>query len=474
MTKYIIGAFGLTCAFAGIAGEQIQPLLPGFHPDPSICRVGSEYYLANSSFTWYPGIPIYRSKDLQHWKLVGHAASGEDWKSLAKIGSPISGLWAPTIRHINGNFHVICTCYDFDMSKRQRVYRGHFLVSAENPAGPWSAPKWIKGVGGIDPSLFQDVDGKVYLLTNSGIAKRHVQDQNQIAIWEFDLDKGCVIGEKTRLVCGLHTRSRWTEGPHLYRMKNGQYLLVVAEGGTGAGHAVTAFLSDEVRGPYTPCEHNPVITRRDSPKSPIQCTGHADLVETPTGEMYAVFLAVRNAYGKGTSPFGRETFMCPARFDEQAQSLFFDETKFISGSVDEPRDLVYTCSNQGARLRRLMSPNECEERMVHWDGTLRESGLVVERSELAMLRLVRRKDEVAIVKTHKNNETTLAQTPCSGAETYLKLTVNAGLIRCYVGESAKECRQLGGEWHYGFLDGEYAIGAGIGQIDLKDFCQTCR
>lgn len=443
-----------------------KPLLPGFHPDPSICRVGSSYYLVTSSFTWHPGLPIYRSENLLDWTLVGHAASGDEWAKLLDSRDGHYGLWAPTIRHINGKFHIVCTLQGWDDVKKSRFYPGHFLVSAEDPAGEWSSPKWIRGVGGIDPSLFQDTDGKVYLLANSAPSKRYVKDQNRIGVWEFDLERACVLDKGTPLVYGLHTRSRWTEAPHLYRMKNGQYLLLVAEGGTGPGHAVTTFLSDDVRGPYTPCENNPALTRRDSPDAPIQCTGHADLVETPTGEMYGVFLAVRNTFGKGTNPFGRETFMCPVRFDAEKQGLFFDDDELISGSVTEPRELVYTTkASPGMRLRRVLSANERQERTVTVGAHGKAAGLVIERSDKSMLRLLKRPGKIVVELTHREKMDVLASVPYEEADVFLRLQVDEGVIRCYCGPSPETCRQLGGAWPWGFLDGVYFIGAGIGECD---------
>jgi len=465
--RVMVLAGGLGLALLGFGTQAAsEPLLPGFHPDPSICRVGSSYYLVTSSFTWHPGLPVYRSENLRDWTLVGHAAAGDEWAKLLDVKHGSFGLWAPTIRHINGRFHVVCTLFGWDDAQQQRVYRGHFLVSADDPSGNWSSPKWIKGLGGIDPSLFRDADGKVYLLTNGAPGKRHVKDQNRIGIWAFDLDRGGILDKGTPLVYGLHTRSRWTEAPHLYRMKNGQYLLLVAEGGTASGHAVTAFLSDDVRGPYTPCEKNPVVTRRDEPKAPIQCTGHADLVETPTGEMFAVFLAVRNTYGKGASPFGRETFMCPARFDEEAQSLFFDDGNLISGSLKEPRDLAYTtAASPGLRLRRLLSANDVQERMVTTDAQGKAAGLAVERTAKSMLCLVKRPDAIVVERTHKGKTETLASVPYARKSAFLRLKLDEGVIRCFYGPTSDACVQLGGAWPWNFLDAAFFIGAGIGECE---------
>ncbi len=184
-----------------------NPICTGFHPDPSICRVGEDYYLVTSSFTWFPGLPIYHSRDLTNWSLIGHALTNP--KAIDFNGmTDNDGIWAPTLRYHNGTFYLITTAHGCG---------GNFYMTAKNPAGPWSDPVWLKDAPGIDPSLFFDVDGRCYY--------------------------------------------------------------------TDYNHAVTALTAKSLWGPYVPCTVNPVLTHRHLGKDyPVQSLGHADLVQTPTGD----------------------------------------------------------------------------------------------------------------------------------------------------------------------------------------------
>ena len=447
------------------AGEPPLPALPGFHPDPSICRAGDTYYLITSSFTWYPGLPIYASKDLREWTLVGHACGGEEWKSLANIPDASLGLWAPSIRYFDGKFHVACTRIDSvpktKSNPRGRRYR-NFVVTATDPAGPWSKSIGIKGLWGIDPGLFRDTDGKTYLVNPSGIIQTRIPHQNMISVYSFDPATG-VLGKQTRLTTGRNTHSVYAEGPHLFRMRNGQYLLTVAEGGTGWAHEVTAFLSESVEGPFVPCAHNPVITRRDQPRDPLSATGHADLVESPDGKLYAVFLAVRRDARGGLLPFGRETFLCPATFDEGRQELRFDDAHLIAGTIREPRELIYRSANPGTRLRRVVATSDSEQAVATRAG----EGLVIERSASHMLKLVRTADAVEVVKTYRGKPETLARVPVGKDAVALKLELADGMIRCFAGPSADKLTRIPGEWPWNFIaDGPGFLGPGIGTVGL--------
>lgn len=444
------------------AGPQV-PALPGFHPDPSLCRAGDTYYIVTSSFTWYPGLPIYASTDLKNWKLVGHACGGEEWKSLADIPNASLGLWAPTIRHFDGKFHVACTRLDpAPVSKENPLGRRYlnFVVSATDPAGPWSSPVEIRGLTRIDPDLFRDTDGKTYVVNSSGLVRERRNCQKMISAYELDLATG-MIGEPMRLTTGMNTRSVFAEGPHLFRMRNGQYLLTVAEGGTGWAHAVTAFLSESVSGPFVPCARNPVITRRDQPHAPLSATGHADLVETPEGDLYAVFLAVRRDVRGGLMPFGRETFLCPATFDEKEQELRFDDAHLISGTLHEPRELIYRSANPGTRLRRLVAASDSEETVAARVG----EGLVVERSASHMLKLVRTAAAVEVIRVRRGEAETLAHVSCGTEPIALKLALEDGMIGCWAGPSSDRLSRIPGEWSWDFLsDGPAFLGPGIGTV----------
>ncbi len=274
-----------------------NPVLPGFYPDPSICRVGSDYYLVTSSFSYFPGVPIFHSRDLVNWKQIGHCLDRAS--QLALQGQPTSGgIFAPTIRHHDGVFFMTTT----NVSGV-----GNFIVTATNPKGPWSEPVRVDQPG-IDPSLFFDDDGKVYYTTSHDGAY-----QSQI-----DVNTGQLIGESKVIWKG--TGGQYPDGPHLYRI-DGTYYLLISEGGTEYGHMLTIARSDSPWGPFEACKRNPVLSHR-SRFSAIQGTGHADLVRTHKGDWYAVTLAYRP---KGYPPayhLGRETFLLPVTWADDGFPVF--------------------------------------------------------------------------------------------------------------------------------------------------------
>ena len=186
-----------------------NPILPGFYPDPSICRVGDDYYLVNSSFSYYPGVPIFHSKDLVHWEQIGHVLERESQLPLG--GSPQSGgIYAPTIRYHEGTFYMVTT----NVSGI-----GNFYVTATNPAGPWSEPIILEEAGGIDPSLFFDDDGKAYYIGTVGKDEKVSKywGDNVIYLRKLDLEQGKLVGETHVLWEGAFKESVWAEGPHLYK-----------------------------------------------------------------------------------------------------------------------------------------------------------------------------------------------------------------------------------------------------------------
>jgi alpha-N-arabinofuranosidase len=287
----LVAAF---CSGSAAAGEYRNPVLPGFHPDPSICRDGSDYYLATSTFEYYPGVPIFHSKDLVHWKPVGHALSTPGQLPLAGQKSS-RGIFAPTLRCANGHFYMITTNVGAG---------GNFIVHATNPAGPWSEPVWVK-VEGIDPSLFFDDDGKVYL------THEEAGEHGGIGQVEIDVATGQTKGDNKRIWNG--TGGIWPEGPHLYKI-NGWYYLMHAEGGTSYGHAVILARSKSPWGPFEGAPNNPIVTHRDRPAEPLQALGHADLVQTPEGKWFMVMLGVRHRQFK--HHLGRETMLAPVEWTE--------------------------------------------------------------------------------------------------------------------------------------------------------------
>lgn len=283
-----------------------NPVLPGFYPDPSVCRVDDDYYLVTSSFAYYPGIPIFHSKDLVHWRQIGHVLNRPSQLNLDGLGQA-EGIFAPTIRYHDGVFYVITTNVGGG---------GNFVVTATDPAGPWSDPYWLTEAPGIDPSLFFDDDGKVYYTgTRPNPQGERYYGDWEIWLQEFDPGKMALVGEKYPLWKGAFRDVIWPEGPHLYKI-NGFYYLMIAEGGTGHHHAVTIARSTHVAGPYYSNPANPILTHRHLGRAyPIVNVGHGDLVETQTGEWWLVVLASRPCGGYFRN-LGRETFLAPVRWEE--------------------------------------------------------------------------------------------------------------------------------------------------------------
>lgn len=298
--------------FSSVAQTTItNPILQGFYPDPSAIRVGDDYYLVNSTFSYFPGIPVFHSKDLKNWKQIGNVISRPSQMNF--MGERMTrGLFAPAIEHHNGLYYVTCTLIDRG---------GNFVVTATNPAGPWSNPTFLPEVRGIDPSLFFDGD-KAYIIYNSDAPenKPSYSGHRTLRIYEFDPVQLKVVGEEKILVNGgvdLSKKPVWIEGPHILK-RNNWYYLYAAEGGTSVNHSEVVLRSESVWGPYIPYEKNPIMTQRHLPenrKDPVTSTGHAQLVEGPDGNTYAIFLAVRPYRGNFYNT-GRETFVAPVTWKD--------------------------------------------------------------------------------------------------------------------------------------------------------------
>ena len=306
----IIALVGNSNVFSQV--NYTNPILSGFYPDPSICRVGNDYYLVNSSFAYFPGLPLFHSTDLVNWKQIGNAMDRND---QFKIGdAQVSrGLFAPTIHYHKGILYIICTNVSGG---------GNFIITAKNPKGPWSNPVFTPAVNGIDPSLFFDDNGKVYITYNSDAPdnKPLYDGHRTIRLIEYDIATQKTVGDNKIIVNGGTDISKhpiWIEAPHLYKINN-WYYLICAEGGTGDQHSEVIFRSKNIEGPYLSYENNPILTQRNldpTRKNPITSTGHADLVETPGGKWYAVFLGCR-AYEGDYYNTGRETFMAPVEWKD--------------------------------------------------------------------------------------------------------------------------------------------------------------
>ncbi|KOX16358.1 glycoside hydrolase [Nocardiopsis sp. NRRL B-16309] len=283
-----------------------RPVLGGFHPDPTVCRVDDVFYLACSSFEYAPGVPLFRSRDLVTWERIGSVMDRP--AQLALTGAaPSAGVYAPTLRHHDGTFFLVTT----NVSDGP----GHLLMTATDPTGPWSDPVRIRGAGGIDPDLAWDEDGRCLLTwSDDGIFQA-----------VLDPATGGLRSEPRPLWSG--TGGRDPEGPHLYRVGRWWYLMV-AEGGTGPGHAVTIARGPSPTGPFEACPHPPLLTARGTPE-PVQNTGHADLVERLDGSWAMVFLGVRPSGSfPGWHVLGRETFA--------ADVVWRDGWPVVAGPV-EPR-----------------------------------------------------------------------------------------------------------------------------------------
>ena len=285
--------------------EIKNPILPGFYPDPSACAVNGKFYIVNSSFCYFPGVPIFESTDLKHWHQIGNVLDRASQLPLEHDGMS-RGIFAPTIRYHEGTFYMITTNVS---------HGGNFVVTATDPAGPWSEPHYLAGADGIDPSLFFDDDGKCYYIGTrpnpEGVG--HNGDW-YIYIQELDLENWCLVGDYKMVWNGAMRKAEWPEGPHLYK-KDGYYYILHAEGGTGPAHAVCVARSKELWGPYENNLMNPVFTHRHLGKDyPIRYVGHADLIEDTEGNWYAVMLASRPC--EWHTNMGRETFLAKVTWED--------------------------------------------------------------------------------------------------------------------------------------------------------------
>ena len=282
-----------------------NPILKGFYPDPSVCRVGDDFYIVCSSFVYAPGVPIFHSKDLAHWEQIGHVLHDEE--QLPVSGEISRGIFAPTIREHNGTFYMITTNVS---------HGGNFVVTAKDPAGPWSKPYYLgEDAPGIDPSLFFDDDGKCYYVgTRPNPEGVRYNGDWEIWVQELDLNTMKLTGESMAIWKGAVKDVIWPEGPHLYK-KDGYYYLLHAEGGTGPEHAISVARSKELFKWFEGCPRNPIFSHRNLGKDyPIIYAGHGDLVDDKDGNYYIVMLASRPC--QKHCSIGRETFLAKVEWEE--------------------------------------------------------------------------------------------------------------------------------------------------------------
>lgn len=300
-------------AFADPPGPDgyLNPVLAGFYPDPSVTRGPDGYYLVHSTFSYFPGIPVFHSKDLVHWEQIGNVIDRPGMLDFDGLGLS-RGVFAPTIEYHDGVFYVANTCVDCG---------GNFIVTATDPAGPWSDPVWLPEVGGIDPSLFFKEDGSVWIMNNDEPPGGSTYSGHR-AIWfrQIAPETFQSISEPIVLIDGgvrPEDKPIWIEGPHIYHVGD-WYYLSAAEGGTAVDHSQVVLRSKELTGPYEPYEDNPILTQRHLPAdrpNPITSVGHADLVQDADGNWWATFLGVR-PYEGDLYNTGRETFLMPVEWKD--------------------------------------------------------------------------------------------------------------------------------------------------------------
>lgn len=283
-----------------------NPILPGYYPDPSVIRVDDTFYLVNSTFEHFPGIPIHKSTDLVNWELIGHAIDRESQLDYTNIPASC-GLYAPTIREHNGTFYIACT-----LVAGQGEKDGNFYVTAPSPEGPWSDPIWVD-FPGIDPSLYFEGDRAWWMGCHTNDPQEY---EGNTAVWlqEIDIATGQLVGNRTPLWTGAIKGAIWCEGPHIYK-KDGWYYVLSAEAGTEFNHAVTIARSRELTGPYEGNRRNPVLTHRHlGHATPVQYVGHAEIFDDSAGNWWSVALATRPVADKHV--LGRETFLTPVTWED--------------------------------------------------------------------------------------------------------------------------------------------------------------
>ncbi len=483
-----------------------NPILTGFYPDPSICRVRDTFYMVNSSFEWFPGLPIHKSKDLVNWEKIGHGLHRPDQIVYQDGLRNSNGIFAPTIRHHKGTFYIITTMVG---------QQGNFIITAKNPSGPWSDPMWIKDAPGIDPSLFWEDDGKCYY-TGAGIideTRGEWPGKNGVWMQEIDPDKGLLLGEKKQLTYGHASNARWAEGPHLYKVED-EYLLLIGEGGTGEFHAVTVFNCKNLWGPYIPNHANPIMTHRHLGKThPIGQTGHADLVQTQNGDWWSVMLAKRNVDGFVT--LARETFLAEVAMTTQESGItpiynpgkgllleeqlrpdlpwspvskiqirdeFENEALGLEWNfLRSPKFEWYTINNGTLEIQlrpetvsELVNPSYIAQRTRHHNYTAttkvtfnakqanEQAGLTIYRRHGNNYQLLKTKDEIILVKVfQKRNKgdfepERIASVPFKGKEVVLGASIEGINVRFLYGKNEYDLKPIGGPQDYSIVSDEVA------------------
>lgn len=467
-----------------------NPILSGCYPDPSICRVGDDYYLVTSTFEYFPGLPIFHSRDLVHWHQIGHVLDRPSQLPLDDV-RPSAGLYAPTIRYSNGTFYVINTLVD------GKTNSGNFIVTATDPARPWSESHWLDSQG-IDPSLFFDDDGHVWYTGTRLKANGEYKGHTEIFLRELELSSIRLVGDEHVLWDGAMKGVVWAEAPHIYKV-DGRYYLLIAEGGAAYHHAVTVARSDSITGPYGSNPGNPILTHRHLGLDySIVGTGHADFVETQNGEWWAVLLAMR-PYGGYFYNLGRETFLVPVRWEEGwpivspgtgrvelsypvpdlletpwPQESTYDEfdTPKLSlhwNFLRTPRDDLYSLTERPGYLRLKLRPQRLSEQTnpsfvgrrqqhIHFrsqcsieftpQNEYEDAGLVlIQNNDFYFLFSITKRDQpvIRLIKRAYGVEEILTERPVSPGQMYLKIEAHEQDYRFYFADERDEWRSVAGQ-----------------------------
>ena len=462
-----------------IDNKYKNPILPGFHPDPSICRVGKDYYMVNSTFEWFPGVPIYHSKDLVNWEQIGNILERPSQLMLKGDLDHSKGIYAPTIRYHAGLFYMITTAVHSG---------GNFFVTAKNPRGPWSDPIWIKEANGIDPSLFWDENGDCWYTGAGRLSGANWEDENRIYIAKLDTKTGKFLTPKKELTSGHANNAKWTEGPHIYKIED-HYVLMVAEGGTALNHSITIHTSDKVDGPYTSHQINPVITHRNLGKNhPINTIGHGDLVQTQDGDWWAVTLGKRPNNGY---MLARETFLVPVEIQggipifnpgiaqvleedrypnlpfSPVPSTFgrdnFDGTKlkYHYACVRTPLTEWWEVAEGNLKMkfnetsftdkgnpsfwgRRIQNHEFITSTKLEFKPlkTNEEAGIMIYRTKSGFISLMRKGDEIVLTSV-KKGKATITKEKCKLTDLVLRIVAINGNAYAYYGENEDSLNQIG-------------------------------
>lgn len=358
MKEKLLTLFILFCCSIAVFSQDnlfTNPIIPGGHPDPSICKVDDTFYIVNSSFEYFPGLPIHKSKDLINWELIGYGLHRPDQceneVNLVDVQSD-GGIHAPTIRYHDGKFYIITTNVYYNKNTKTTDFV-NFIITAEKPEGPWSEPHVLDGAPGIDPDIFFDDDGKVWYVGTHSPESPNFEGEGEIWLQEIDIDNWKLTGKRHYLwrgACG----GVWVEGPHMYK-KDNHYYLMVAEGGTSFNHAVMIAVSDSITGPYVSNERNPILsTRHLSYDNWVHSTGHADLIELDDGHWYMVALGIRGDEDRGSN-MGRETHLVPVQWEREP--FWWKEVKHewpvvapLTGRVERYNPVPFESTSQKRNL----------------------------------------------------------------------------------------------------------------------------